>query len=76
MMSYTADGQVDKKLLEARNARYGVNTEDKRRERESLEYPQVPPLACLILSLLLLCVALCSAVLCPYWFPGRVCAMT
>ena len=41
MMSYTADGQMDERQLAERDARYGVSSKDKRREREVLNYPEV-----------------------------------
>ncbi|GAB4822496.1 hypothetical protein N2152v2_009542 [Parachlorella kessleri] len=40
MMSYTADGQMDERQLAERDARYGVSSKDKRREREVLNYPE------------------------------------
>lgn len=41
MMSYTADGQVDSRLLAERDVRYGVSAQGKREERRTLDYPRV-----------------------------------
>ena len=41
MGALTEDRQVDPALVAARDARYGVSTNQKREERANLEYPQV-----------------------------------
>ncbi|RYY81491.1 MAG: DUF1264 domain-containing protein [Comamonadaceae bacterium] len=41
MMGFTADGQLDAALLAARNQRFGIDTEAKKRDRASLASPPV-----------------------------------
>lgn len=41
MMSLTSDGQVDRRLLEKRDKRLGVNTEEERKKRENIPWPAV-----------------------------------
>lgn len=43
MMSFTADGQLDPALLEARDKRFGVSSTEKREKRAEVQYPPVDP---------------------------------
>ncbi|MBE7375419.1 OBAP family protein [Pseudomonas lopnurensis] len=45
MMGFTADGQLDPALQQARDARVDVDTDAIRRSRESIAQPEVDPLA-------------------------------
>ncbi|HEX8409972.1 MAG TPA: OBAP family protein [Thermoanaerobaculia bacterium] len=43
MMGFTADGQLRPELIAARDARFGIRTEDKRRNRADIPAPPVQP---------------------------------
>ena len=43
MMGFTADGQIDPSVVQARDARFQVASEDKKRKRADIEYPPVDP---------------------------------
>jgi hypothetical protein len=45
MMGFTKDGQINPRLLEERDKRFKVSTEDKKRKREDIPLPVVDPLA-------------------------------
>lgn len=45
MMGFTADGQLDPQLLEARDRRLGIDSAEIRRERRDIPQPPVDPLA-------------------------------
>lgn len=45
MMGFTADGQLDPGLEKARDERLGVDTQARRRDRESIVQPEVDPAA-------------------------------
>jgi hypothetical protein len=42
-MGFTRDGQLDPQRLAARDTRFGVSSEDKRRARADLAYPSIDP---------------------------------
>jgi hypothetical protein len=43
MMGFTADGQLDPALVEARDQRFGIDSADKRRDREDIAAPPIAP---------------------------------
>jgi hypothetical protein len=43
MMGFTADGQIDPKLLHDRDQRFGVDSEDIAAQRADIPYPEVDP---------------------------------
>jgi len=43
MMGFTADGQVDEAMVNARDRRFGVSSAEKRRNRADIAYPPVDP---------------------------------
>ena len=43
MMGFTADGQVDAGLVAARDRRFGVSTEAKKKDRENIVAPSIDP---------------------------------
>lgn len=45
MMGFTADGQIQQQLVKARDERFGISTENKRKQREDIPMPSVDPLA-------------------------------
>lgn len=45
VMGFTADGQLDPALEKARDERLGVDTQARRRDRESIVQPEVDPAA-------------------------------
>jgi Protein of unknown function (DUF1264) len=40
MMGFTADGQADPALVQSRDERFGVSSEEKKRQRVNIEYPR------------------------------------
>ena len=45
MMGFTADGQSDAALVEARDRRFGVDSQDKRKGRADIQAPAIDPAA-------------------------------
>ena len=45
MMGFTKDGQLKQELVEARDRRFNISTEEKRKNREDIPMPQVHPMA-------------------------------
>jgi hypothetical protein len=45
MMGFTADGQSDPALVEARDQRFGINSQDKRKVRADIQAPAIDPAA-------------------------------
>jgi len=43
MMGFTADGQIDPAMVAARDARFGVRTDDKKAARADIAAPPVAP---------------------------------
>lgn len=43
MMGFTKDGQLDKTMLDGRDKRFNISTEEKRRKREDIPMPNVDP---------------------------------
>jgi hypothetical protein len=43
MMGFTADGQIDSQLVRERDGRMGIDSEEKKRARESIEAPAIDP---------------------------------
>ena len=43
MMGFTQDGQLREELISARDERFGISTEEERRERADLSYPEIDP---------------------------------
>ncbi|MCW1247565.1 OBAP family protein [Pseudomonas sp. SAICEU22] len=43
MMGFTADGQVDSQLVHERDRRMGIDSEEKKRARESIDAPAIDP---------------------------------
>lgn len=43
MMGFTADGQVDPRMVEERDQRFGIDSAQKRRDRADIETPTVQP---------------------------------
>ena len=45
MMGFTADGQVDAARVAERDRRFGIDSEEKRRDRQDIQAPAVDPAA-------------------------------
>jgi hypothetical protein len=45
MMGFTADGQSDSALVEARDRRFGIDSQDKRDKRADIQAPAIDPAA-------------------------------
>jgi hypothetical protein len=45
MMGFTKDGQLDEKLLEARDKRFNISTAEKKKNREDIAMPKIDPMA-------------------------------
>lgn len=45
MMGFTADGQIDAALVESRDRRFGVSSQEKRPDRASIQAPAIDPAA-------------------------------
>jgi hypothetical protein len=45
MMGFTRDGQMNQQLLSARDKRFNISTEDKRKKRADIPMPQIDPVA-------------------------------
>ncbi|WP_276370901.1 OBAP family protein [Chryseolinea sp. H1M3-3] len=45
MMGFTKDGQIDPKLVQDRDERFNISTDEKRKNRADISTPQVDPLA-------------------------------
>ncbi len=45
MMGFTADGQIDERLVRERDARLGIDSAEKRADRQALPRPEVDPAA-------------------------------
>lgn len=45
MMGFTADGQSDSALVQARDRRFGIDSQDKRRTRTDIQAPAIDPAA-------------------------------
>ena len=43
MMGFTADGQADPTVVQARDARFKISTEENRKNRADIEYPTIDP---------------------------------
>lgn len=43
MMGFTADGQADAAMVQARDQRFGINSADKRKDRQSIAAPAIDP---------------------------------
>jgi hypothetical protein len=43
MMGFTADGQADPSVVQARDARFKISTEENRKNRADIEYPTIDP---------------------------------
>lgn len=43
MMGFTQDGQIQESLVTQRDARFGISSADKRRQRADIEYPPIDP---------------------------------
>jgi hypothetical protein len=45
MMGFTADGQADQAMVAARDQRFGIDSADKRKDREGIPAPAIDPAA-------------------------------
>jgi hypothetical protein len=45
MMGFTKDGQADERMVAARDARFGIKSAEKRRQREDIDFPPIDPAA-------------------------------
>jgi hypothetical protein len=45
MMGFTRDGQMNQQLLSARDKRFNISTEEKRKQRADIPMPQIDPMA-------------------------------
>jgi hypothetical protein len=41
MMGFTADGQIDPALVQSRDERFGVSSDEKKRQRTDIKYPRI-----------------------------------
>ncbi|MGH8188736.1 MAG: DUF1264 domain-containing protein, partial [Steroidobacteraceae bacterium] len=45
MMGFTADDQADPAMISSRDQRFGVSSDEKRRQRADIKYPRIDPQA-------------------------------